>query len=136
MFHWATGSDARNRVRVDVEGQPKRPLDADKPCHRARLPSLQGVKPLVGSPTMAKAQAPTTTGERITQMREAAGLSKRRLSKVANVDQRNLIRWENGTHEPMVASIRKLIPHIGGSIEFFLGDGNDQHDNDHDQVVA
>jgi DNA-binding transcriptional regulator YiaG len=103
---------------ADPEAIAKDPLNAGKRRHRAQLPDMQEGSPVVGLFPMAA----TTTAGRITQMREAAGLSKRKLATLANVDPRLLNRWEDGTHEPQVPSIRKLIPHIGGSIDFFLGD--------------
>lgn len=54
-------------------------------------------------------------------MREQAGLSKRGLAKLADVDPRNLLSWEQGAHIPTVPSLMRLIPHIGGTIEYYLG---------------
>lgn len=63
----------------------------------------------------------TDVGRRIALMRQGAQLSKRQLASLAEIDERLLRRWENGDHQPSVASVRRLIPYIGGTIDYYLG---------------
>lgn len=73
------------------------------------------------SPMPAKAPA-TSVGERIAAMRANAGLSRRQLSKDAGVSERQLYDWEHDKHEPTPRNLRRLIPHIGGTVMFYLED--------------
>jgi len=63
-------------------------------------------------------------GRRMTAQREAAGLSKRRLAKLSGVAEKDLREWERGKHEPTARSLLRLIPFIGGTVEFYLDDGD------------
>jgi len=53
-------------------------------------------------------------------MRERAGLSKRQLAQRAGVQISQLRQWERGDHVPSPPNLFRLIPHIGGTIEFYL----------------
>jgi DNA-binding transcriptional regulator YiaG len=70
---------------------------------------------------MTTAAEVSTVGSRIRLMRKRAELSKRQLAKAAGVDERQLRGWENDEHEPTASSLRRLIPHIGGTLDFYLG---------------
>jgi len=65
-------------------------------------------------------EAKNQVGPRITLMRERADLSKRQLAKAAGVHEWQLRQWERGDHVVSPMNLRRLIPHIGGTIEFYL----------------
>lgn len=96
-----------------------------KPCPRAGLPVYRGESKR-GYLRSVATMTPST-GNRIRMKREQAKLSKRGLARRAGVDERLLRRWEDDDVEPTIASIRKLVPHIGGTIGYYLGD-TDQPD--------
>jgi PAS domain S-box-containing protein len=67
-----------------------------------------------------------TVGAKITARREQAGYSKRALARLAGVSEWQLRAWENNTHEPTARSLMRLIPYIGGTVEYYLADGEPQ----------
>ena len=71
-------------------------------------------------PPMTAKTSATSVGQRIVLMRERAGLSRRQLGKVSNVPERQLFSWEHDDHEPTARNLQRLIPHIGGTLDFYL----------------
>jgi transcriptional regulator with XRE-family HTH domain len=57
--------------------------------------------------------------QNITAAREAAGLSKRRLAKLADVGEQQVRLWEGGRHAPEVHNLLKLAQVLGQSLEWF-----------------
>lgn len=68
---------------------------------------------------------PNLVGTRITQARERAGLSNRELAKRCGIRRRLLLKWEAGVQAPTPASLQKLIPHIGGTLDHYYSPNPD-----------
>lgn len=51
---------------------------------------------------------PTTTGQRITAAREAAGMNKHQLAKASGLDHRHIGQLERGEWQPKIPTLRKL----------------------------
>jgi DNA-binding XRE family transcriptional regulator len=109
--------------QMAIENTRKLRPDNRSPGHAYHFPA--GPNRAWVYPMSARASA-ISVGERIVSMREHAGLSRRQLAKDAGVTDRQLYDWEHDKHEPTPRNVRRLIPHIGGTIEFYLGVGEDE----------
>jgi transcriptional regulator with XRE-family HTH domain len=58
--------------------------------------------------------------------RETAELSKRRLARLADVDERQLRIWESARHTPSAYNLLKLAAILGQSLEWFYEDHDDE----------
>lgn len=56
-------------------------------------------------------------GDEIRKIREAQGLSQRRLAKLANVDRVSLLRFENGASRGNLDMVEKLVEVLGYEFE-------------------
>jgi transcriptional regulator with XRE-family HTH domain len=61
-------------------------------------------------------------GEKLRTARETAGLPKYRLAKLSGVGEAQIRQWERGTHEPTARNVAKLIPYIGGTLDYYFSD--------------
>jgi DNA-binding transcriptional regulator YiaG len=68
-------------------------------------------------------------GRKIAEAREAKRLSKYMLAKLADVDEGQIRKWERGEHACSAVNLLKLIPHIGGTLDFYLGEDDDDDDD-------
>jgi len=75
---------------------------------------------IASRPVATVSEIKNEVGPRITMMRERAKLSKRQLALLAGVHVWQLRQWERGDHIPGPQNLWRLIPHIGGTIEFYL----------------
>lgn len=58
---------------------------------------------------------------RITELREAKGMSKTELARAMDVDLAAVHRWETGTAMPLAAKLPKLADLLGCSIDELYG---------------
>lgn len=58
---------------------------------------------------------------KIAEMREALGLSQRRLAKEVGTNQANLSRWEQGLNEPSIMECWRLADYFDVSIDVLCG---------------
>ena len=59
-------------------------------------------------------------GTRLRNAREKAGMSKRQLAQAAQVREQQIRQWEAGEHIPTAHNLLRLIPHLGGTMEYYL----------------
>lgn len=71
-------------------------------------------------------------GSRIREARHSAGMTQAALAQAAQTRERNIIRWENGHHEPRLEHVAAIARATGKDIAFFtdaLGDDDDEEDD-------
>lgn len=59
--------------------------------------------------------------ERLKTIRKAKGLSQKDLSRLLNVSQPAIAKWESGSREPCLDDLIKLADILGESTDFLLG---------------
>jgi DNA-binding XRE family transcriptional regulator len=74
-------------------------------------------------------------GRKIAKARKAKGLSKYMLAKLAGVREGQIRHWERGDNACGAPNLLKLIPHIGGTLDFYLGDVPPDPDDDDDDAA-
>jgi len=72
-------------------------------------------------PAMPTLENAATIGARITLKRQQADLSRRKLCRLAEITEWQLRTWETDAVTPSVPNLLRLIPHIGGSLDFYYG---------------
>jgi hypothetical protein len=82
--------------------------------------SYQAADQGVGSDPVSTMTKGKSVGERISKAREAAGLNRYQLAKLAGVNYGQVRQWEINEHVPTPTNLRRLIPHIGGTTDFYL----------------
>jgi transcriptional regulator with XRE-family HTH domain len=65
-------------------------------------------------------------GQRIKNAREQAGFSQERLAVQIRTSRRNVLRWEGGHNTPRAEHIMAIARETGKSVEFFLGDEDEE----------
>jgi transcriptional regulator with XRE-family HTH domain len=48
------------------------------------------------------------------------------LARAINTSERNIVRWETGKNPPRVSTVAALAEATGHSVEYFLGDEDDE----------
>lgn len=117
-------------LAIGAISDPPRPAftpNSGKTSRRVNGSRLGGTgHPALCFAAMREATSETTVGQRLALQREEAGLSKRRLSAISGIPIRQIQEWESDRHEPTVKSLKRLIPHIGGSVVYYLDLEDDQ----------
>ena len=56
-------------------------------------------------------------GEKLRAARKAAGLTQVQLAELVGCDQNHISRWEKGSHEPGVLTVKKMAQILGCKID-------------------
>lgn len=65
---------------------------------------------------------PMTVGERLRELRDKQGMSRRAVARELDVTIETIARWEKGGTSPPVARVRQICAFLGLSVvEFFEG---------------
>lgn len=64
-------------------------------------------------------------GEKIRTVRQKKGLSQIDLAKAADIYQKNISRYENGTTDPSASALKKIADALGVTADYLLSDTNE-----------
>jgi transcriptional regulator with XRE-family HTH domain len=68
---------------------------------------------------------PSMNIERLRQVRELRGLSKRHLARLSGVGEMQIVRYESGANDPSTENLRKLADVLRVSSDYLLGISDD-----------
>ena len=63
--------------------------------------------------------------ERLRELRTEKGLNQREFSKILNIAQPTLCRWETGEREPDLATIEKICKYFDVTSDYLIGLSDD-----------
>ena len=89
--------------------------------HVSRMTLPRPAGDVLGSETVPTTSPHPTTGRKLQAARELHHLSKAALAKLAGVTRQQIIVWESDEHAISPRNIERLVPHIGGSVDHYLG---------------